>query len=135
MTLSIEALSPYIHYKTSRSGGSGGQHVNKVATKVELLLDLDAVPVFSEEEKQRIRQRLQARFQSEGLLQVISQQSRSQLANKEQAQVKLLELLTKSLQVQKKRKPTKPGRAAKEARLEIKRRQALRKINRRKDWD
>lgn len=135
MTLSIEALSPYIHYKTSRSGGSGGQHVNKVATKVELLLDLDAVPVFSEEEKQRIRQRLQARFQSEGLLQVISQQSRSQIANKEDAQSRLLDLLTQALHVPRKRKATKPGKAAKEARLEMKRRQALRKINRRKDWD
>ena len=133
--LSIEALTPYIHYKTSRSGGSGGQHVNKVATKVELLLDLDAVPFLSDEEKARIRQRLQARFQSDGLLQVISQQSRSQIANKEDAQIKLLELLTRALQVPKKRKPTRPGKAAKEARLEMKRQQALRKISRRKDWD
>ncbi len=133
--LSIKALAPYIHYKTSRSGGSGGQHVNKVATKVELLLDLDAVAFLSDEEKARIRQRLQARFQSDGLLQVISQHSRSQVTNKEDAQLKLLALLTQALHIPKKRKPTKPGKAVKEARLEMKRQQALRKINRRKDWD
>src|SRR5690606_10216885 len=113
--LSIEVLTPYIHYKTSRSGGSGGQHVNKVATKVELLLELDAVPFFNDQETARIRQRLPARFQSAGLLQVISQQSRSQTANKEDAQLKLMALLTQALHIPKNRKPTKPGKAAKEA--------------------
>jgi ribosome-associated protein len=66
---SIEALSQFIRYKTSRSGGSGGQNVNKVATKVELLFDLENCNLFSNEEKTLLQDRLSSRFQSDGLLQ------------------------------------------------------------------
>ncbi|WP_118195097.1 alternative ribosome rescue aminoacyl-tRNA hydrolase ArfB [Albibacterium indicum] len=135
MKFSKEDLLPFITFHTSRSGGKGGQHVNKVATKVELRFDLWRSTVFSEDEKQRIANRLTTRFQSDGLIQVISQGSRSQLQNKEQAVEQLMQLLTRAVTVQKVRRKTKPTRKSKEARLEEKRKQALKKINRRTDWD
>ncbi len=130
MHVTFDDIAPQVHYKTSRSGGSGGQNVNKVATKVELLFDLEAADVFSQAEKERIRAKLQSRLQSEGFIQVISQAARTQLGNKEIAQQKLMELLGMALKIQKLRKPSKPTKAMVEGRLENKRRQALRKINR-----
>lgn len=130
--VSVEKLLPFIRYKTSRSGGSGGQNVNKVATKVELLFDLEAADIFTEGEKARIGKKLSSRFQADGFLQVVSQESRSQLGNKEIALRKLGELLTDALKVAKKRKKTKPGKAAIQARLDTKRKQALKKINRKR---
>lgn len=126
----IDDLKPFIRYKTSRSGGSGGQHVNKVATKVELLFDLDGSNL-SIAEKQLLRTKLQQRLQSEGLIQVICQQDRSQLKNKELAQQKLVALIYRALQIPKKRKKTKQSKASIEKRLADKRHKALLKIGRR----
>lgn len=135
MNFSKEDLLPFITFHTSRSGGKGGQHVNKVATKVELRFNLWSATVFNEDEKQRIANRLYSRFQSDNLIQVIAQNSRSQLQNKEQAVDLLVQLLTQALTVQKIRKKTKPSRKMKENRLEEKRKQSLKKINRRNTWD
>lgn len=132
--IEADALQPFISFQTSRSGGSGGQHVNKVETKVTLLFDVDAVPFFSPEEKDRIRRRLANRFQADGRLQVVSQETRSQLKNKEIAVQKLSELLAQAVKVDKPRKATKPSKAAIQKRLDAKRLQALRKINRNKNW-
>lgn len=126
----IKAILPYIRFKTSRSGGSGGQNVNKVASKVELLFNLGGCEVFSEEEKALINAKLSTRIQSDGLIQVISQESRSQLENKEIALQKLVGLLINALKVNKKRKETKPSKRAIQRRLDSKRKQALKKINR-----
>lgn len=128
-------LLPFVQFQTSRSGGSGGQHVNKVETKVTLLFDLEAATPFSAEEKERLRTRLASRLQGDGLLQVSSQETRSQFRNKEIALEKLAGLLTGALKIEKPRKATKPSRASMQRRLEAKRVQALRKINRKKDWD
>jgi len=125
----IDDLKPFIRYKTSRSGGSGGQHVNKVATKVELLFDLEGSGL-SIAEKQRIRTKLQQRIQSEGLIQVVCQQDRSQLKNKEYAQQKLLVLINHALQIPKNRKETKRSKASVERRLADKKHKALLKIGR-----
>jgi len=127
-------LLPFVQFQTSRSGGAGGQHVNKVETKVTLLFDIAAATVFSNEDKARIRRRLSNRLQAEGLLQVSSQETRSQLQNKEIALQKLVALLLGALKEEKPRKATKPSKAAVQKRLDTKRKQALRKINRRKDW-
>lgn len=129
--MNVDQILPYIRYKTSRSGGSGGQHVNKVSSKVELLFDLDASSLYSEEEKTRIREKLATRFQADGLLQVISQETRSQLENKEIALKKLMMLLEIGLKIDKKRKKTKPSKKANQNRLDTKRKQSLKKINRR----
>jgi len=132
--IDTDSLLPFIHFVTSRSGGSGGQHVNKVETKVTLLFDLDGATLFSDEAKAHIRRRLRNRLQADGLVQVISQETRSQLQNKEIALQKLAELLSNALKTEKPRKATKPSKAAVQKRLDTKRQQALRKINRRKDW-
>jgi len=126
---------PYIRFRTSRSGGSGGQHVNKVDTRVTLSFDVDAAGIFSDEEKARIKTRLQNRLQADGAVQVNSQEARSQLENKEIALKKLVTLLRLALQPIKPRKATKPSKASVRARLETKRKRALRKIDRRKDWE
>ncbi|MFC3198586.1 alternative ribosome rescue aminoacyl-tRNA hydrolase ArfB [Parapedobacter deserti] len=132
--IDTNTLLPFVQFQTSRSGGAGGQHVNKVETKVMLLFDLNAAPIFSEEEKGRIKQRLSSRLRADGMLQLSSQQTRSQLQNKEIALQKLAELLVNALKAEKPRKPTKPSKAVVQKRLDTKRQQALRKINRKKDW-
>src|SRR5690606_13994867 len=132
--INTNLLLPFVQFQTSRSGGAGGQHVNKVETKVTLLFDIAAVTIFSEEEQVRIRKRLSNRIQADGLLQISSQATRSQLRNKELALRKLVELLADALKSEKPRKATKPSKAAVQKRLDAKRQQALRKINRRKDW-
>ncbi len=126
----LKNISPYVRYKTSRSGGSGGQNVNKVASKVELLFDFKKCDLFSEEEKNLINERLSSKIQSDGLLQVISQESRSQLENKDIALQKLIALLINALKLNKKRKKTTPSKKAIQKRLDSKRKQALKKINR-----
>jgi len=128
-------LLPFIRYKTSRSGGSGGQHVNKVESKVTLLFDIDSATVFTDVEKARIRARLKRRLQADGCIQISSQVTRSQLENKAIALARLVELLHAAQQTAKPRKATKPSKAAVRARLDAKHRQALRKISRRKDWE
>src|SRR5690606_38402721 len=129
-----DLLLPFVQFQTSRSGGSGGQHVNKVETKVTLLFDLEKATLFTPEEKLRIKQRLANRIQADGLLQVRSQQTRSQVQNKAHALQRLAELLTYALKTEKPRKATQPSKAAVQKRLDAKRQQALRKINRKKDW-
>ena len=134
----LKYIIPYVRYKTSRSSGSGGQNVNKVASKVELLFDFKECELFSEEERTLINERLSSKIQSDGLLQVISQESRSQLENKDIALQKLIALLSNALKVEKKRKKTKPSKKAIQKRLDSKRKQALKKINRKApqwEWD
>ena len=132
--MDTDALLPFVQFQTSRSGGAGGQHVNKVETKVTLLFDVAAATCLSADEKDRIYHRLAARMQADGRVQVISQETRSQLQNKQIAIQKLVDLLSAALKTEKPRKATKPSKAAVQKRLDAKRRQALRKINRKGDW-
>lgn len=119
-----------VTFKTSRSGGKGGQNVNKVSSKVELIFDLSANEYLSDEEKTLLKSRLENRIDSEGLLHIIAQEDRSQLLNKEKTIAKLIELLKKSLHVQKKRKPTKIPKGVVENRLKNKAVHSDRKKNR-----
>ncbi len=126
-------LQRNVQYKTSRSGGAGGQNVNKVSSKVELLFSINESDLFTDEEKQRMLDKLRSRLNKDGLLQIVCDEERSQYLNKEKALDKLADILTKALHVQKKRKKSKPSKASIAARLDDKRRASLKKMNRRTD--
>jgi len=100
-----------VSFKTSRSGGKGGQNVNKVSSKVELILNIAAADFFSDEEKLLLTERLSHRLDQTGNLHVISQEDRSQLVNKEKTIDKLMVLLASSLHVDRLRKPTRTPRS------------------------
>ncbi len=121
---------PELTFQTSRSGGPGGQNVNKVETKVQLNFDIPASLNLSGEEKETIHQRLKSKITEEGILQVTVQEKRSQLQNKEIAIRKFEELLQKAFERKKIRKATKPGKGAIEKRLKSKKMQAEKKANR-----
>jgi ribosome-associated protein len=125
-----EEILRSVSFKTSRSGGKGGQNVNKVSSKVELIFDLETAAYFDEDEKTRLKEKLENRLDSEGLLHIVSQEDRSQLLNKEKTIVKLIDLLKRSLVVQKKRKPTKIPKGVIEKRLKNKASTAEKKKNR-----
>lgn len=115
-------LSSEITVKTSRSGGKGGQHVNKVSTKVELAFDLVNTQLLPEEQKALLLERLSGKLTKEGILLIVSQSERTQLGNKRVATAKLVELLEKNLIIEKKRKPTKVPKSVIEKRLIAKKR-------------
>lgn len=135
MDLNKAKLQREVIYKTSRSGGKGGQNVNKVSTKVELLFPVAGSALFTDEEKGRLQHKLQPRFNRDGYLQIVCDEERSQLLNKEIALERLLRLLTKALLIPKARKKVKLSKAQKEARLNAKKQLSAKKESRRKSFD
>ena len=127
-----EELIKELTFKTSRSGGKGGQNVNKVSSKVELIFNSQNSSLFTDEQKCLLQKRLANRLDSEGNLHIVSQEDRSQLLNKQRTVIKLTQLLTKCLQVEKKRKPTKIPKAVIAKRLNNKTIISSKKENRKK---
>ena len=127
-----EKILTELDYRTSRSSGAGGQHVNKTETKVEVLFNLNRSEGLTEEEKNLIFQKLAASVSDEGILAVNSQRSRSQYSNKEDAIEKLKVKLEKALIPKAKRIRTKPSKQSVEERLSEKKIRSEKKEARKK---
>ncbi|RAU84368.1 alternative ribosome rescue aminoacyl-tRNA hydrolase ArfB [Pontibacter arcticus] len=128
--IKARGLEQEMSFQASRSGGAGGQNVNKVASKVELKFHVESSALLTEEEKLLIRQKLANRINNEGYLQLVSQEARSQFQNKEITIKRFYDLLSQAFTKQKKRTATKPSRGAVRKRLESKKKQGEKKAAR-----
>lgn len=127
ITASVRVPVSELHFRTSRSSGPGGQNVNKLETRVELLFDVARSPSFSDEQRHRILQNLASRIDGDGVLHISSQRSRSQWENKQGTIEKLVSLLREALKVRRKRIKTAPTRGSNETRVQRKKKHSQKK--------
>jgi len=119
--------------RATRSSGAGGQHVNKTSSRVQLSWDVGASTALDDAQRERILRKLASRLTARGILTVNVSDTRSQHRNREIAEERITELVRHALVVPKKRKATRPTRAAREARLDAKKLHSRKKRNRRPD--
>ena len=118
-------------FRTSRSSGPGGQSVNKVNSKIELRFNISLSNILNDREKHILNSKLASKLTADGEIIVVSQETRSQLQNKDTALRRLYTIFSIALTPVKKRKPTRPSRGSVEKRLEKKKQQASKKADRR----
>jgi ribosome-associated protein len=128
--LAFRPFEKEFEIQTSRSGGPGGQHVNKTETKVELRFHVDRSGLLSEEEKALVKEKQKQRINSDGYMQVFAQEYRSQRQNKDLAVKRFLHFLSESLKKKKKRVSTNPSKQAVEKRLKGKKKHSEKKAMR-----
>jgi ribosome-associated protein len=127
ITATVELPAAELRFRTSRSSGPGGQNVNKLETRVELLFDVAHSPSLSDEQRERVLLNLASRIDREGVLHISSQRSRSQWENKHGTIEKLVSLLRDALNIRKKRIKTAPTRGSNETRVQSKKKHSQKK--------
>ncbi|GAB3771861.1 alternative ribosome rescue aminoacyl-tRNA hydrolase ArfB [Spirosoma horti] len=125
-------LQPELQYQFARSGGAGGQNVNKVATKAELRFNVLQSTVLTDEERAVLEEKLAGKLTTEGELVLTHQTERTQLANKEKVTKKFYRLIEKAFEKPKPRKATKPSKSAVDERIATKKHKGDVKEKRRK---
>lgn len=130
--MNTEKLLKEIKFKAIRSGGPGGQHANKVSSKVVLFFDVQNSNAFTEEELQLVFKNLKSKLTNENILILSSEETRSQHKNKEIVLEKFDQIIQDALKIPKKRKATKPSRSSVKKRLDTKKIHGSKKISRRK---
>lgn len=128
--MNTDLLITELSFKAIRSGGPGGQHVNKTASKVEVSFNLNASQALSEREKESLRHKISSKISSEGIITLQCSETRSQHRNKAIVIERLVGVLQENLKVAKRRKKTKPSKGAIERRLKSKKENAFKKANR-----
>ena len=132
ITSSLAVHESELQFRFSRSGGPGGQHVNKASTRVELLFDVVGSPSLNDEQRQRIARKLKRYVGSDGVFRIVSDASRSQWQNREAAVGRFVALLQSALSKQKKRVATRPTKSAREERSKEKQVRSHTKVLRRR---
>ena len=135
MSFSVTTILSETRIRTSRSSGAGGQAVNKLETKVELIFNVNESLALTTGQKRIIHQRLDSRINGDSVLVVTSQTHRSQSRNRKEAEERLIEMLQRALRSVKKRIPTTVSRSKKEARLKEKKKRSKIKSTRRNGFE
>ncbi len=130
--MNTENLIKELSFKATRSGGAGGQHVNKVSSKIELTFDVENSNAITDEQKQLLFKKLATKLTKDNVLILFCDESRSQHKNKEIAIKRFLDIIKIGLKKPKPRKATKPSKSAIRKRLKSKKRLSQKKINRQK---
>jgi len=130
--LDVHNLTKELTFKATRSSGAGGQHVNKVSSKIELTFEINSSKTLSKEQKERLVKNLSSRLTKDNVMILNCDESRSQHRNKEIIIERFLKIIKKGLIIPKKRRPTKVTKSAIRKRLEKKKKQAFKKSLRQK---